>query len=234
VTDRKPRRERSRLRRIFSPFGWRGEVAGLFLLFAVLTALYAPAALAFPHYQRFGPTSVYSTEPILAVMAQRIARADTLLAASPLHEPGLERTIVLTDGGWRWKLMSVGYWNVIALRRPFSSTLIFNRSDVAADRISNGAAIGGVRTLSGTIAHETAHVLTAKMLGEWRFARLPQWKREGYADYVAQETSVGRDDEARIRARNPKASVLAYYEGRRRVAARLAQNGGSLEELFSD
>lgn len=212
------------------PGGWRGAGVGLGLLFAAVTALYVPAALAFPYRAQFGTTTVYSDEPIPAVMADRIARADRLVATSPLHRPGLERALVLTEGGWRWKVLAAGYWNAVALRRPFASTLLFNRSDVPTDRI---ASVGGVRTLSGTIAHETVHVLTARALGEWRYARLPVWKREGYADYVAGEASLKAEDEARIRARDPKARVLTYYEGRRRVTEELARNGGSVEKLLS-
>lgn len=212
------------------PGGWRGAGVGLGLLFAAVTALYVPAALAFPHRAQFGATTVYSDEPIPPVMADRIARADRLVATSPLHRPGLRRTLVLTNGGWRWKVMAAGHWNAVALRRPFASTLLFNRSDVPTDRI---ASVGGVRSLSGTIAHETVHVLTARALGEWRHARLPAWKREGYADYVAEEASLNAEVEARIRARNPKARVLAYAAARRRVAAELARNGGSVEKLLS-
>jgi hypothetical protein len=213
--------------------GRRGFGVGLGLLVALGTALYVPAALAFPHHARIGNTTVYADAPISPEMADRIARANRLLGASPLHEPALERTLVLTDGGWRWRVMAVGSTDAIALRRPFAAVLVFNRTDIRADRVRNTAPIAGERTLSGTIAHETVHVLTARRYGEIALARLPVWKREGYADYVAQETSLGPDDEARVRARWPNAPVLAYYDGRRRVAAELARNGGSVDALFA-
>ena len=135
---------------------------------------------------------------------------------------------MLTDGGWRWRIMAIGYSGTPAFRRPFAATLIFNRSDLARDRV------GGARTLSGTIAHEMTHVLTARRYGEWRLIRMPRWKREGYADYVGGEAGLGRDDAARIRARDPDAPVLVYYEGRRRVAAELARNGGSVDRLMTE
>lgn len=189
--------------------------------------LYAPAALAFPHYAEIGTTKVYSTELILPVLEQRIARADRLLAQSPLYEPGLRRTIVLTDGGWRWRVMALGYSDAVALRRPFSSLLVFNRSDIATDRVSNAA-----RSLSGTIAHESAHLLTARRFGELRLVRMPHWKREGYADYVAKEPSNAAGEEQRIRARWPDAPVLKYYDGRRRVAKALDVEGQTAEQLL--
>jgi hypothetical protein len=190
---------RRAVRFLLLPRGIRGLgiMAGLALV--IVGILYTPAALAFPHVKRFGNTTVYSVAPIPAVMAERINRADALLAASPLAQPGLRRTLVLTDGGWRWRVLGAGNWNVIALRRPFSSVLLFNNSDVVADRVRNGAPRGGERTLSGTIAHESVYLLTARRYGEIRLARMPEWKREGYADYVAQETSIRAGDEAQIR-----------------------------------
>lgn len=201
----------------------------------VAGVVHVPAALAFPHRADFGRTTVLSEQPIdRAAMGQVLARADGLLAASPLYRPGLSRQVVLTDGGWRWDLLSIGARDSIAFRRPFAHALIFNRSSVTADRVTNGAPLGGVRTLSGTIAHEMTHRLVADHIGEWSAMRLPAWKREGYPDYVAQETSIRPQDEALIRARDPNAKVLAYYEGRRRVAAELARNGGSVDALLRD
>lgn len=225
---RQPTKPRRLVQRILLPGGRRGLGFALAILIVSVTTLYAPAALAFPHYAEIGTTKVYSTEPILPVLEERIARADRLLSRSPLYEPGLRRTLVLTDGGWRWRVMAVGYSNAVALRRPFSSLLVFDRSDVAADRVRNKS-----RSLSGTIAHESVHILTARRFGELRLARMPQWKREGYADYVAQETSIDPGDEQKIRARWPDAPVLRYFEGRRRVAKALDDEGQTVEQLLA-
>ena len=212
--------------------GVRGVVIAAVIGVIAATALYVPAALAFPYRADLGKTRIYSTAPIAPNIADRLKRADRLLSASPLFEPELRRTLVLTDGGWRWRVMAAGSHGAIALRRPFSNVLLFNQNSIAADRVRNGFPIGGERTLSGTIAHETIHLLTARRYGELSLARLPTWKREGYADFVARETSIGKDDEARIRARWPDAPVLEYYDARRRVAAELASNGGSVDLLM--
>lgn len=224
---------RRALKLVLFPGGIRGLGVMMGLALAMVGILYSPAALAFSHVKRIGNTTVYSVAPIPDVIAERINRADALLAASPLAEPGLRRTLVLTDGGWRWQVLAAGNWNAIALRRPFSSMLLFNKADVAADRVRNAAPMGGTRTLSGTIAHESVHLLTARRYGEIRLARMPQWKREGYADYVAQETSIGADDEARIRETWPDAPVLRYYAAHRRVKHLLESGGQSVDALLS-
>jgi hypothetical protein len=48
----------------------------------------------------------------------------------------------------------------------------------------SGKPVPGTRTLDYFIAHEITHELTGRTVGAWRFYRMPQWIREGYADYV--------------------------------------------------
>ncbi|WP_203308699.1 hypothetical protein [Sphingomonas beigongshangi] len=216
---------------------WMGGRWGTYLLPIVLAIgfieLRVPAALAFPYNQKIGNTIIYAEEPIRPSIGPILDRADKLLGRSTIDIPNVSRQVVLTSGGWRWQLLALNMRGVVALRRPFSNVLIFNRSDIAADRVTNGAALGGTRTLSGTIAHETTHMLVARHFGEWRALLLPSWKQEGYADYIAQETSVDPRDEGRIRAIDAHAGVLVYYEGRRRVAAELTRNGGSVDALMA-
>ena len=87
-------------------------------------------------------------------------------------------------------------------------------------------------SLSGVIAHETTHILVARRLGEWRALLLPAWKSEGYADYVARESSLGDADYARLSANGARRDAMFYYEARRRVAAALARNGGDVKALL--
>jgi len=219
------RRKRSRGRRI----------AGggfLFLSFLLAGTSAAPQLLAFPYSAQIGGTRVYSERPIPPAMARVLARSHALLARSPLDDPALPGALFLTDGGWRWSLLALTSRGAFALRRPFRDAIIVNASDVAADRVDTGRAIGGRRSLSGVIAHETTHVLVARRYGEWRAAMLPVWKSEGYADHVARESSLGDADYARLRRSGEAHPALAYYEGRRRVEALLRRSGGSVDALF--
>lgn len=216
---------------------WRTSIALLFLL--LLSPVAAPQLLAFPYQARFGTTEVLSERPIdRAAMARVLARSNRLLAASPLADAGpAGQRILLTDGGWRWTFLALSSRSGFALTRPVSDALsgavIINRSDPSADLVSNGAAMGGRRTLSGTIAHERTHMLVRRRLGWLEAALLPQWKSEGLADHVAQESSLSESDVAILRRSGKDHPALPYYWGRRRVAAELARNGGNVEALLS-
>lgn len=197
----------------------------------VAVPLYVPAVLAFPHKQQVGGTTVYSVKSIDPRLESEMARADALIAASPIAAP-VKRELFLTDGGWRWTWLSIGSGGSFAFGRPLTPAIVFNRVDVAADRIYNGAATAGDRTLSGTIAHETTHLLIANHFGALAAVMFPRWKQEGYADYVANESSLSDADAAKLIARGERVPALTYYEARRRVAAALKANGGSVDALF--
>ena len=216
--------------------GWRrsriariGQWTILLGIALVAATTAAPQLLAFPYSAEIGHTLVYSETPIPPEIRGVLARSDALVARSPLAEPGMKRRLFLTDGGWRWDLLALTSSGAFALRRPLRDAVIVNASDVAADRVENGAPVGGARSLSGVIAHETTHILVADRIGEWNAFMLPGWKSEGYADYVARESSLRDADYARLRANGARRPAMFYYEARRRVAASLARNHGDVE-----
>ena len=211
------------------------KIAGRVLLFTaalMATITFAPQVLAWPYSEAIGHTIVYSERPIRPEMRSVLARADALLARSPLAQPDLERRVFLTEGGWRWNALALTSRGAFALRRPFRDAILINRSDVAADRVRNGAA--ATRTLSSIIAHETTHILVARHLGELRALMLPRWKSEGYADHVSGESALSDADYARLRAAGEQRQSMFYYEARRRVAAALAANGNDVYRMLTE
>ncbi len=200
---------------------------------ALVVVNYAPEALAFPYHQRVGRFSVYSDAPPGPNLPAVLAHADALVAAGPIPDALPAKRLFLTDGGWRWRVLTLNASGAFGLTRPLSNAIVVNRSDVAADRFVDGRAVGGRRTLSGVVAHETMHLLLGRRYGAVRMAMQPSWKTEGFADYVARESSLSDADVARLRAARQDHPALLYYEGRRKVAAALA-GGETVDALFAD
>jgi len=205
-------------------------IGAIALLEAAVIA--APEALAFPYAARVGGVAVRSEAPIdVTVLGPILTRADALVAASRLGDPVPQRRLFLTRGGWRWHLLSLTSHGAFALTRPLLDTLVVNRNDPARDRVWNGRTVGGQRTLAGTIAHETTHIAVERHYGVLTAGMAPAWKSEGFADYVARESSLSRMDAETLRWRGEAPPALACYFARRRVAAILAGGGGP-ELLF--
>ncbi len=186
----------------------------------------APEALAVPFRVDVDGVRVRSETPIDRVgMAAILADSDRRFATSGLGVPP-PRRIFLTNNGWRWHLLGQPATRAFALTRPFSDAIILNRADIAHNRVVNDALIGGVRTLSGTMAHEMTHLAVNRRYGSIRAFQFPDWKSEGYADYVAQESSITDAQAAQLRAQGATRGAIAYYSARRRVAVILARGGG--------
>lgn len=214
-----------------------GGRAGLMIGAALLllaSPLMAPQLLAFPHYAEAGGSRIWSETPIdKAALGKVMARAETLVSASPIAGDREARRIFLTDDSWRWMWLANIHRGAFALTRFGGQNIILNRADLSADRIVSNRRIGGTRQLSSVLAHEITHGVLTQHFGPIAMLGQPRWKVEGYCDHIAQESALSAQDVARIEARGHDHPALLYYHGRRRVEAMLAANGGSVDALFA-
>jgi hypothetical protein len=207
-------------------------ITAIGLLWALVVS--APRLLAFPYAAQIGDKSVYSETPVAPEMAAILARSDRLLRESAIFADGYGKTIYLTNGGWRWRLLTGPWaWTAFGISRPITEAIVINRSDMVADKVFSTASNGRTRALSDTIAHEQAHGLLRSHFG-FSSVMFQTWKIEGYCDYVAQAGSLDDAQAIALRKANPTHPALVYYDGRRRVTALLRQNGGSVDRLFRE
>ncbi len=160
--------------------------------------------------------------------------ADRRVATSPLSNPPEHRHVFLTQGGWRWHWLALQSSGSFALTRPLGTGIVLNRSDLAAGRVYNGRQIGGTRSLSAVIAHETTHDMIRRHFSILDSAFFPTWLTEGYCDHVAGESSLTAEEVARLKTRGQSHPAVLYYEGREKVSSMLAANGGSVDRLFAE
>lgn len=192
-----------------------------------------PKLLFFPYRATSAIGPVWSEQPIDPEALGRVAaRTRWLLSQSPIARPDEQRPIYLTTGGWRWLWLANRSAGGFALTRPLTRAVVVNANDTGKDRVANGAAIGGERILSAVLAHEFTHGIIRRRYGPVKAALAQQWLVEGYADHVAQESSLTAADVARLEADGASHPALAYYRGRKRVEKVLAANGNDVDALF--
>jgi hypothetical protein len=198
------------------------------LLAVPAAAMARPSLLPWGWHGQVGRFDVYAEAVPAPDLQTELARSAALLSTSPMDDPAVHPTLYLTDGGWRWHLLALTQGGSFAVTRTMLGGTIVNRSDVAHDAVY---ARGYRRTLSGVVAHETTHVLQRERLGLAHYGRLPAWIREGYADYVAQESTLSDADVARLRAQGRDDPAIFYRDARLRVADALA-HGESVDQLL--
>lgn len=213
------------MRRPARRWRWLGSA----LLLVPAAAIAKPELLPWPYQARIGRFDVYAAEAPTPALAADLTRAEALLRRSPIDDPAEREALVMTGGGWRWRVLAVGSAGAFALRRPAGGALVVGRADAAADRIFAG---DRTRRLSAVVAHETTHALVAHRLGMLKAAALPRWVQEGLADHVAQESTLTPAEAERLRRTDPGDPALFYFDARRRVEAALAR-GVTVDQLLS-
>ena len=215
--------------------GTRRILLGSALVLLAAAPLEEPELLAFPYAMSIGADRVYSTEPLShAQIAPILGRANALAGASPIARGAEGRHIFLTSGDWRWRWLAGTSHGAFAFTRPFAEAVIVNRADLAGDRVYNGAAIAGERSLSGVIAHEKCHGMVRRHFGLVRAQIAPTWLLEGYCDHVAQDSSLTETQARTLEAKGIWHPAIPYLRGRQKVAVLLAANGGNVDRLFEE
>lgn len=164
------------------------------------------ALLCFP--QPFFQSSVsannlalYSDQPFSAEEGKKVLETvEAKLAASPLYSAGQRHSAFICNARWRQRLFFNRSYGVGGVNQyPLTSNVFLRDAAIEENRLigPSGYQVPGDRTLDYFIAHEITHTLTVQAVGSFSYYRLPQWVREGYADYVAKGGAFNYDEARR-------------------------------------
>jgi hypothetical protein len=170
----------------------RTVLAGI-ALFSVYTALLCVPQPFFSHSVRAGSVKLYSDRPLQEAAARNVLRlALDKLATCPLYAGHPDATVYICNSRWRQVLFFNKHYGVAGVSPYPLTTNVFLRDAAVEDNrlISpRGLPVPGTRTLDYFVAHELTHELTGRLVGPLGFYKMPQWIREGYADYVGKGTA---------------------------------------------
>jgi hypothetical protein len=159
---------------------------GLFAAYALLVCVPQPF---FSHRVKAGGLTLYSDGPLQPAAAERVlALAGERLEKCPLYAAHPEAEVFICDARWRQRLFFNTRYGVAGVSLyPITHNVFLRDALVEQNRLISpaGKPVSGARTLDYYIAHEVTHELTGRRVGPVTFVRMPQWVREGYADYVA-------------------------------------------------
>ncbi|HME10097.1 MAG TPA: hypothetical protein VKG25_23775 [Bryobacteraceae bacterium] len=167
-----------------------GASAALFLSYSALLCVPQPL---FSFSAQADNLTLHSDRQFSAVAAQQVlALAEAKLATSPLYSKDRGHHVFLCNARWRQMLFFNKDYGVGGVAPyPLSPHVFLRDAEVEDNRLISprGTPVAGDRTLDYFIAHEITHQLTGEAIGPLRYYRLPQWVREGYADYVGKGNS---------------------------------------------
>lgn len=123
--------------------------------------------------------------------------AQTKLVASPLYSPQQNHAAFICNARWRQRIFFNKNYGVGGVNYyPITSNVFLRDAVIEANHLisPSGKPVTGDRTLDYFIAHEITHTLTVQAIGWMRYHNLPEWVREGYADYVAKGSAFNYEE----------------------------------------
>jgi hypothetical protein len=136
--------------------------------------------------------TVFHTKTLDPTLLTKLDQATELLKASEFYNSNLQLDICLNDGSKYPKLIRVlrgqafawGFYNKVVLQ---------GNANFKDDYVE----LNGYRwNLTQLLAHEMTHCLQFDKLGFWKskpIANIPNWKWEGYAEYVSRQNNDHKD-----------------------------------------
>jgi len=217
---------------------WAGYLL-LLVVGAYAAVLNLPGVL-FPYHVTEGRLRLYSDQPIQGA-GPVLRDAQRRIETSPIDDRR-PHTVAIANSEWRRKLVFTIQGGAAGVNYyPLTGVVYLRRADIGQNQLygASGRPAAPPRTLSYYMAHEITHSLTGEHLGIARLwnRRLPQWVREGYADYVG---VGGRTDVAdlyrREKAGDPDLSFArthTYAEFRLLAAYFLQDQGWTVDQLLA-
>ena len=188
----------------------------------------------FAHSTRYEGYQVYSREPLSSDINSVLAESERRLKTSPLYDGSIQRDVYLTSSHGMYALLSHKAYNSFANSIPYIENIIINRSDLAADRVFLNRERNNSRSLSGVIAHEVTHIFIQRRYGLTTSLTLPTWKKEGYCEYIAGDSTITLDEGIRLWRENPSDDTGYRYIKYHLMVKHLLENEKmSIDDLFA-
>ena len=170
----------------------RVALAGI-ALFAGYSAILCVPQPFFSHSVRAGSLVVYSDRPLPEAAVRNVLRLSLdKLAKCPLYAMHPDASVYICNSRWRQALFFNKHYGVGGVSPyPFTTNVFLRDAAFENNRLiaPSGLPVPGDRTLDYYVAHELTHELTGRLVGPLGFYKMPQWIREGYADYVGKGTA---------------------------------------------
>ena len=177
---------------------------------------------------------VYSREPLNENIYKILDDAETRLSKSTIYDAEISRRIFLTDSHGFYTFLSNKAFRSFANSIPLIDNIMINKSNAANDFVYLNRPERGRRSLSGVIAHEVTHLFIRKKFGNLSGFTSPTWKREGYCEYIAGDTTITFEECVKLWKENPSDDAkYRYFKYYLRVKYLLETEKLTIDDVFN-
>jgi len=163
---------------------------GIISFLTIILTMFNPSFL-YANQTEIGNYIVYHQTEVAPELADRLQAAQSLIQKSELYDPNFKIKVCLNDGSYYPALMET-------LRGPAFAWGFYDITTFRgnADYENNRIELNGYQwNLEQLFAHEFVHCLQSNALGLLRanpIGNYPEWKWEGYPEYIARQNEGQR------------------------------------------
>ena len=167
------------------------SISGLLIIY-ILTNLFPQFLFGKKlEYKRF--TVYYHSEDINKQKLELVLdKSVELLKASELFEKGMNQKLFLCNGFVEFAFYAPLARKAFGVNCNLNQNIFLSKSNVSENITRRNGKENNKRTMSSVIAHETTHSLLKNKLGFVKNELLPTWKKEGYCEFIAGESSYNQ------------------------------------------
>ena len=212
------------------------RIAFLSLAAIYMLLLIYPQVL-FAHEVSYKNFTVYSRAPLNQDVQVMLDKVEQRLSTSPLNTPDVKPKVLLTNSHRLYSFLSL-YIGGNSFGKGFpllpTSNVFINRADVGQDLVYRKAPANNQRSLSGVVSHEITHLLIRNRFGYVKNFTMPAWKKEGYSEYIAGDSTLDYETGVRLWKANPRNDTgYQYFKYHMLVKYLLETEKLTVDELFT-
>ena len=226
-------------------------VVVLLVLFALQVALLAFPQILFSNHVRSGTVVVYFDGQAQDEIARMAENVEMRLRGSGYYDSSRTARVFFFDSQSKYAFFA--RLSLVTTKAQGFALSVFDNTYISGPNITAMAQITGGRPLYGvwegdpahTIAHEIGHNYMIDRIGRDTWIELPQWKQEGFPEYVANIALIRSDSTATLPHR---IDILAdgqhwdwqqrwdrtHYESALMVEFLLEVQGYTLDDIVAD
>lgn len=163
----------------------------LILPFLVYLIIFLFPQIVFGNTVEYKSFTVYSHTIADKKIFVVLDSAESLISASEFRRiKPVKYNLYLCSSFFEYFLFAPTQSHAFACNNFLTGNIIISKSNISQNQVVRNDVENNLRTLSGTIAHEITHSILKKHVGFLQYIRLDTWKKEGYSDFIATESSL--------------------------------------------
>lgn len=190
-------------------------------------------SLLFSHHAVYENISLHSNETVTidTIMEKSLLK----IRQSRFYPDRFRPDIYFCDSYRLYSFLAPASSGSFGVHYPLTGNIILSKTDFQKGLVVRNGESNPIRTIESVITHEMTHYLIESEFGFWKTRFMPEWKEEGFCEYIAGASSFDVREGMRLFTANqndPSASYR-YFKYRLYVTYLIQKKGLSFHQIVN-